>query len=127
MATQENIAKFRRISRERRHSRVRKKVAGTSDQPRLCVFRSLKNIYAQVVDDGVGATIVAASSLDEEVKKEIAEAKGKIETSKAVGRVIAKRAKEKGIEKVCFDRSGYKFHGRVKALADAAREGGLVF
>ncbi len=106
---------------------MRRKIAGSGERPRLCVFRSLKNIYAQVVDDGVGKTIVSACSLDKEVRTEIGEGKGKMEASKAVGRIIAKRAKEKGIEKVCFDRSGYRFHGRVKALADAAREGGLVF
>jgi large subunit ribosomal protein L18 len=127
MATQASSAKLRRVSRDRRHSRVRKKIAGSDDRPRLCVFRSLKNIYAQVVDDGAGRTIVSACSLDKDVRGEIGEAKGKIEVSKAVGRAIAKRAKEKGIEKVCFDRSGYRFHGRIKALADAAREGGLVF
>jgi large subunit ribosomal protein L18 len=127
MATQASPAKLRRLSRDRRHSRVRKKVTGSDDRPRLCVFRSLKNIYAQVVDDGAGKTIVSACSLDKEVIKEIGEAKGKLEASKIVGRMIARRAKEKGIEKVCFDRSGYRFHGRIKALADAAREGGLVF
>lgn len=109
---------------------MRRKVSGSQDRPRLCVFRSLKNIYAQVIDDVSGTTMVSASSLDKEVREslgEAKEAKGKMDMSKAVGRFVARRAKEKGIEKVRFDRAGYRFRGRVRALADAAKEGGLLF
>lgn len=127
MAVVSGSAKHRRIARSRRHARVRRKVSGSPDQPRLCVFRSLKNIYAQVIDDVSGKTMVSASSLDKEVRESLGEANGKMDMSKAVGRFVAKRAKEKGIEKVRFDRAGYRFRGRVKALADAAREGGLLF
>lgn len=127
MAVVSGSAKHRRVARSRRHARVRRKVSGSPDQPRLCVFRSLKNIYAQVIDDASGKTMVSASSLDKEVRESLGEANGKMDMSKAVGRFVAKRAKEKGIEKVRFDRAGYRFRGRVKALADAAREGGLLF
>ncbi len=127
MAVVSGSAKHRRVARSRRHARVRRKVSGSPDQPRLCVFRSLKNIYAQVIDDVSGKTMVSASSLDKEVRESLGEANGKMDMSKAVGRFVAKRAKEKGIEKVRFDRAGYRFRGRVKALADAAREGGLLF
>jgi large subunit ribosomal protein L18 len=127
MAIAEGSTKLRRIARGRRHVRVRKRLSGTSDRPRLCVFRSLRNIYAQIIDDTTGRTIVSASSLEKAVRETIAQSKGKISMSKAVGLVVAGRGKEKGIEKVSFDRGGYRFHGRVKALADAAREGGLVF
>ena len=120
-------AKLKRIARNKRHSRVRLKVSGAADRPRLCVFRSLKNIYAQVVDDTAGATLVSASSLEKEVRALFGDSKGKLGISKAVGQVIAKRAREKGIEQVRFDRAGYRYHGRVKALADAARKGGLIF
>ncbi len=106
---------------------MRRKVSGSQDRPRLCVFRSLKNIYAQVIDDVSGRTMVSASSLDKEVREALGGAKGKMDMSKAVGSFVAKRAKEKGIEKVRFDRAGYRFRGRVKALADAAKEGGLLF
>jgi len=127
MATVASGSKLRNVARSRRHTRVRKKVFGTPERPRLCVHRSHKNIFAQIVDDVAGATLVSASSLEKTVREAAGEAKGKLALSKAVGAAIAARAKEKGIEKVCFDRGGYKFHGRVKALADAAREGGLVF
>jgi len=127
MATVASAAKRRNVARGRRHARVRKKVLGSTDRPRLCVFRSHKNIYAQVVDDGIGTTLVAASSLEKDVAKAAGETKGKIALSKAVGSAVAERAIEKGIKKVCFDRGGYRFHGRVKALADAAKEGGLDF
>lgn len=113
-------------ARGKRHARVRRKVSGTTDRPRLCVFRSLKNIYAQVVDDSSGKTLVSASSLEKTVRETAAGGKGKMALSKAVGLAVASRSKEKGIEKVSFDRGGYRFHGRVKALADAAKEGGLV-
>jgi large subunit ribosomal protein L18 len=105
--------------------RIRKKISGTDEKPRLAVFRSNKQIYAQVVDDLKGVTLLAVSSRE----KEIAEKGGikKTEQAKLVGKSLAARCKEKGIENVVFDRSGYKYHGRVKSLADAAREGGLKF
>ena len=113
-------------ARKKRHSRVRKKVTGTSDKPRLNVFRSVKHIYAQVVDDTSGATLIAASSADKELKGKVSTG-GNIEAAKTVGQLVAKRASDKGIAQVVFDRGGYLYHGRVKALADAAREGGLKF
>lgn len=109
-----------------RHDRLRKHVRGTSDRPRLSVFRSLNHIYVQIIDDTKGLTLVAASSKD----KEIAPSKNKArkqELSRQVGSLIAKKAKEQGITKVVMDRGGYKYHGRIKVLADAAREGGLKF
>lgn len=109
-----------------RHRRVRRKVSGTHQQPRLCVFRSLEHIYAQVIDDIIGHTIASASSLEPEIKPSVGKVP-KAEMAKAVGAAIAKRTLLKGTTKVVFDRAGYKYHGRVKALADAAREGGLVF
>ena len=113
-----------RLARYRRHARVRFKVKGTPSRPRLCVFRSLNHIYAQVIDDAQGQTLVAASTLDPETRSET---NGKAKTGKAelVGSMIAKRALSKGIKQVAFDRGGYKYHGRVKALAEAARQGGL--
>jgi large subunit ribosomal protein L18 len=113
-------------ARKKRHSRVRKKVTGTSDKPRLNVFRSVKHIYAQVIDDASGATLIAASSADKELKGKVSTG-GNIEAAKTVGQLVAKRASDKGIAQVVFDRGGYLYHGRVKALADAAREGGLKF
>jgi large subunit ribosomal protein L18 len=115
-----------REARIRRHERVRKTVAGTTERPRLAVFRSLNNIYVQIIDDTRGVTLAAASTLDEEVKKE-AGGKKKSEESKLVGALIAKRAKEAGISDVVFDRGGNRYHGRVKALAEASREAGLKF
>ncbi len=109
-----------------RHQRVRKKVQGTPERPRLCVFRSLKAIYAQVVNDSQGHTIAAASSLEPEIK-ESGSGLSKTEVSKLVGKVIAQRTKSAGTSTVVFDRGGYLYHGRIKALADAAREEGLVF
>ncbi len=109
-----------------RHSRVRRKLAGTVERPRLAVFRSLSHVYAQVIDDTQGVTLVTASSLDPEVRKQ-RDGKRKSEVSKIVGALIAQRAKEKGIKRIVLDRGGHKYHGRVKALADAAREGGLSF
>lgn len=114
------------LMRERRHRRLRKHVIGTSERPRLCVYRSLKHMYAQVVDDSQGQTLAAASSLDPELRDEISYG-GNVDTAKAVGKLVAQRALEKGITKVVFDRGGNKYHGRVKALAEAAREGGLEF
>jgi large subunit ribosomal protein L18 len=115
-----------REARQRRHHRVRLKVSGTDSRPRLCVFRSLNHIYAQVIDDIQGNTLVSASSLDAEIKNDSA---GKSKTGRAemVGVLLARRAKDKGIGEVAFDRGGYKYHGRVKALAEAARQGGLKF
>ncbi len=109
-----------------RHHRVRRRVQGTADRPRLCVFRSLKYIYVQIVDDSRGSTLVAASSLEPELRKSAGKLP-KTQWSKVVGGAIAQRALEKGITKVVFDRGGYQYHGRVKQLAEAAREGGLVF
>ncbi len=116
----------RRLARQRRHVRVRSKLAGTSTRPRLCVFRSLDNIYAQVVDDSAGHTLVAASSLEPKIKDTLT-GKKKMEHANAIGTLIAQRALEKGVKQVVFDRGGYKYHGRIKALADAARKGGLEF
>ncbi len=115
-----------RIARYRRHTRIRAKMEGTTSRPRLCVFRSLNHIYAQVIDDKQGHTLASASTFDPEMK---AEAVGKVKTNKAelVGSLVAKRALSKGINQVVFDRGGYKYHGRVKALAEAARQGGLKF
>ena len=118
--------KDRDEARGRRHLRIRRTVAGDADRPRLCVFRSLAHIYAQVIDDRRRATLVAASSLDPEIRAEAAAAK-KAEAGRLVGRLIARRAQEKGIRRVVFDRAGYLYHGRVKALAEGAREGGLEF
>jgi len=109
-----------------RHRRVRKKVVGTPGQPRLCVFRSLRGIYAQVIDDATGRTLVAASSLEAGSAK-TGQARPKTAASTMVGKAVAERAVAHGITQVVFDRGGYKYHGRVKALAEAAREGGLKF
>lgn len=113
-------------ARQRRHMRVRKQIFGISSRPRLNVFRSLSEIYVQLIDDEAGKTIVSASSIDRELRNEM---KGKTKTEQAqiVGKAIADRAKSAGIEDVVFDRAGYKYIGRVKALADGAREGGLHF
>ena len=115
-----------RVARYNRHRRVRLKVEGIASRPRLCVFRSLNHIYAQVIDDSQGHTLVSASTLDPEARSD---ADGKSKTGKAelVGLLLAKRALDKGINQVAFDRGGYKYHGRVKALAEAARQGGLKF
>jgi large subunit ribosomal protein L18 len=116
----------REAHRERIHLRMRKRVLGTPERPRLCVYRSSRHIRAQVVDDTVGRTLVSASSLDKEVRSAI-RGGGNIAASKVVGKVIADRAKAKGIEQIVFDRGGYRYHGRVQALAEAAREAGLRF
>jgi large subunit ribosomal protein L18 len=114
------------VARQRRHLRVRKDLAGTSERPRLNVFRSLVHIYAQVIDDSKGVTLTTASTIDADV---VTQAKGqpKIEQAKLVGKLVAERALEAGIKEVVFDRGGYKYHGRVKALAEASREAGLKF
>jgi large subunit ribosomal protein L18 len=115
-----------REARHRRHLRVRAKVKGTAAAPRLAVFRSLNHIYAQVIDDERGHTLVAASTLDAELKAALA-GKSKIGTSELVGSLVAKRALNQGIKQVAFDRGGCRYHGRVKALAEAARKAGLKF
>lgn len=114
------------VARQRRHTRVRRKVAGTQQRPRLNVFRSATHIYAQVIDDVAGHTLAAASDLDADI---VAATKGKskVERAVAVGAAVAQRAKAKGVDAVVFDRGGYRYHGRVRALADAAREAGLGF
>lgn len=116
----------RNDNRKRRHLRVRKKIMGTLERPRLNVFRSAKNIYVQVIDDINGNTLVSASSLDAEIK-ELGIYGGNVEAARKVGELLAKRASEKGIGQVVFDRGGYLYHGRIKALAEGAREGGLDF
>ena len=121
--------------RGRIHERIRHKLRGTAERPRLAVFRSVAHIYAQVIDDNQGRTLVAASSVDKGAAKPAKGAKGKaakssggnVAAAKAIGKLVAERAKEKGISKVVFDRGGYPYHGRVKALADAARAAGLEF
>jgi large subunit ribosomal protein L18 len=112
--------------RRRIHNRIRRKIRGDEHRPRLCVFRSLKHIYAQVIDDMHGATLVAAASTEKDVRGDL-KAAGNVESAKVVGKAIAERARAKGIETVVFDRGGYLYHGRVKALAEAAREAGLKF
>lgn len=123
-------SQIRKLSRDgqrkRVHARVRMKVSGTPERPRLSVYRSVGHIYTQIIEDGTGRTLVSASSVDKEVKKGL-KGGGNIAAAKSVGKIIADRAKAAGISKVVFDRGGYKYHGRVKALADAAREAGLQF
>ena len=117
-------------ARLKRKKRVRKKIFGTPERPRLCVYKSCKHIYAQIIDDTIGNTLVAASSLSPEIREKLEELKkkgGKTEVAKAVGELIAKKALEKGITKVCLDRGGFRYHGRIKALADSARALGLEF
>ena len=109
--------------RSRIHDRIRRKLRGTAERPRLAVFRSVAHIYAQVIDDAEGKTLVSASSVDKGGKTN----GGNVKAAKAIGKLVAERAKEKGITKVVFDRGGYQYHGRVKALADAARAAGLEF
>jgi large subunit ribosomal protein L18 len=114
------------VRRARRHRRVRAKIKGTPERPRLNVFRSARHIFTQIIDDTKGHTLVAASTLDAEIRAQAAQLK-KTEEAKAVGKLLAQRALSKGIKRVVFDRGGYKYHGRVAALANAAREGGLEF
>lgn len=113
----------RKMERTRRHIRVRRKISGTAERPRLCVYRSNTNVYVQIVDDVAGKTLVSASTLDKEVKTKYANK----EAAKEVGTLIAKRAAEKNIKSVVFDRGGYIYHGVIKSLAESAREGGLEF
>jgi large subunit ribosomal protein L18 len=109
--------------RERIHKRIRRKLRGTTERPRLAVFRSVAHIYAQVIDDAEGKTLASASTVDKDAKTN----GGNVAAAKKIGKLVAQRAKEKGISKVVFDRGGYHYHGRIKALADAAREAGLGF
>lgn len=112
-------------SRYRAKIKIRKKVSGSSEKPRLTVYRSLNNIYAQIIDDSTGSTITSVSTLSADLIDEVKNIKGKIEKGKAVGKLIAKKALEKKISSVVFDRNGYRYHGRVQAVAEGAREGGL--
>jgi large subunit ribosomal protein L18 len=116
-------------TRQKVHTRIRKKLGGTLERPRLNVYRSVNHIYAQVIDDAKGVTLVAATSIEKGkgVKGDKRPTGGNVSSAKEVGKLIAERAKEKGIKKVVFDRGGYLYHGRIKALADAAREAGLEF
>jgi large subunit ribosomal protein L18 len=109
--------------RNRIHQRIRRKLSGTKERPRLAVFRSVAHIYAQVIDDVEGRTLASASSVDKDGKTK----GGNVAAAKAIGKLVAERAKEKGVKAVVFDRGGYQYHGRIKALADAAREAGLEF
>jgi large subunit ribosomal protein L18 len=120
MITPRPRAKIRRAV----HTRIRKKVEGTPERPRLCVYRSLNHIYVQIIDDTTGATLCSASTIEKDLRSKTG---GNIEAAKTIGRTIADRARSKGIETVVFDRGGYLYHGRVKSLADAAREAGLKF
>lgn len=117
----------KRIAYLKRKKRVRKKIRGTPERPRLSVYRSNKHIYAQIIDDVAGRTLEAFSSLHKEIQEKKDFFKGKVEVAKEVGRILAQRALAKGIEKVVFDRNGFLYHGRVKAVAEGAREGGLKF
>jgi large subunit ribosomal protein L18 len=120
------MSEKRNSARKRRHRRVRKRLAGTETRPRLNVFRSLRHIYAQIINDEIGHTLVSASTTDVEVKKQV-EGLDKTAQARAVGKVLAERALAKGVTRVVFDRGGYKYHGRVRALAEGTREGGLEF
>lgn len=118
--------KSRKLAHQSKHRRLRNRFSGTSQRPRLAVYRSNNHMYAQIIDDTVGNTLVSASTLDKEVKAEL-EKTNNVDAAQAVGTVVAKRAIEKGIEEVVFDRGGFVYHGKVKALAEAAREAGLKF
>jgi len=126
MVLEELLSNKKTAARYRRHKRLRKKIYGTSERPRLNVYKSLKHIYAQIIDDSSGTTLTYAASIDKELKGKIG-AGGNIEAAKIVGSLIAKRAIDKGIKKVSFDKGGFPYHGRVKALAEATREEGLEF
>jgi large subunit ribosomal protein L18 len=120
------VTKDKQAALGRRHARVRKKVVGSADRPRLAVFRSNKHISAQVIDDGAGRTLAAASSVEKDVRTSITRT-GNVEAAALVGRLVAERAKTAGVRRVVFDRGGFLYHGRVAAVADAAREAGLEF
>lgn len=122
-----NTQKRKQLRRLRRKLRVRKKIVGIADRPRLSVYRSLKHIYAQIIDDERGHTLVSASTLDREIRPLVAGVRPKTAQAEVVGRILAERALKLGIQKVAFDRNGYKYHGRIKALAEAARQAGLQF
>ena len=117
---------LRTQARLKRKKRIRKKLVGTANQPRLCVFRSAKHIYAQVIDDSIGQTLAAASSLEKTVR-ESSEAKNKLSAANSVGKIVGQRALEKGVKKIVFDRNGFLYHGRIKAVSEGAREAGLKF
>ena len=128
MAKMGNLKKSRRVQRARRHRRIRKKIQGTAERPRLVVFRSLKNIEGQLVDDDSSRTLVGVSTLAEELRGFKSESRmPKVETAFKAGKLLADKAKAAGVEGVVFDRGGYKYHGRVKAFAEGARKGGLEF
>lgn len=128
MIKQSKLKKSRRLQRERRHARIRKTVQGTGDRPRLAVYRSLKNIEGQIIDDEDRQTLMGLSTLAPEVRGLTSDERGrKIRQAHAAGKLLAERAKEKGITQVVFDRGGFRYHGRVKAFAEGAREGGLDF
>ncbi len=114
-------------TKDRRHKHILKRLRGSESRPRLVVYRSNKHIYAQMVDDGKQRTLFSASTLSKPVSAEVEKAKSKVEQAKIIGKYIASMAKEKGVQQIVFDRAGYLYHGRVKALADGAREGGLIF
>lgn len=114
------------LKRASRHARVRKKIAGTSSYPRLCIRRSLSNFYAQIIDDDKGATLLCVSTLSKDVRSALKYG-GNVKAAAALGEVVAKQAKELGISRVCFDRAGYLYHGRIKAFAETARKAGLEF
>lgn len=121
------MIKRKKNIRLRSKIKIRKKISGSKEKPRLTVYRSLNNIYAQLIDDSAGATLVSASTLSKEIAEELKNTKGKIDKGKLVGLLVAKKASEKKISQVVFDRNGYKYHGRIKAVADGARQGGLQF
>jgi large subunit ribosomal protein L18 len=121
-----NISKDRRVARKKRQSRVRKKITGSVERPRLCVFRTSKHIYAQIIEDVTGNTLVTASTVSKESSDSV-KYSGNVEAAKEIGKKIAEKALAKDIKQVVFDRNGFLYHGRVKALADAAREAGLTF
>ena len=118
--------KKKNAARLKRHSRSRVRIVGTAQRPRMNIFRSLDNIYVQVIDDTVGRTLVSASTLDKEITSQI-EGKNKVDAAKLVGKIAGERAKEAGISQIVFDRGGYRYHGRVAAVAEGAREAGLEF
>ena len=122
-----NALELKKVRRQRRKNHIRKRISGSKERLRMTVYRSLNHIYVQLIDNDLGKTMLSASTLDKEVKAAIKPEMKKIDKCKLVGRMIAKRAKEKNITNVVFDRNGYLYHGRVKALADAARENGLQF
>jgi large subunit ribosomal protein L18 len=122
-----SIAQERRRGRDLRHKRIRRRIRGSADQPRLAVYRSLRHMYAQIIDDESARTLCAISSLEEGVQGTLAAEKARLKRSRILGKLLAQRAKEKGIQRVTFDRGGYLYHGHIKELAEGAREGGLEF